>query len=266
MQLTNVISNLRCALVVISLCVTFSSAVPTCPVIGKPGTYTYDDATTTGPTNWGTIPTFETCSSGQKQSPINFPASNGIALLPRPVSVFTTAPMELHAKTENWAFDCASPGQCGQTIRDTKIYNVLNLHFHAPSEHHINGKSYPLEAHIVHVGPNGELLVLATMFEISDSSASNAVVNEALDAVCSGSTTASIPLVSILGLTQGVLSYSGSLTTPPCSEGVTFFMQKKVQSVTSAQVAQYIQSIGSPTGTNNRPILPLNGRSITPYI
>lgn len=258
--------TLKSTLVVVSLTIALSSAAPTCPVIGKPGTYTYDDTTTTGPTNWGTIPGFGTCSSGQMQSPVNIPASNGLALLPRPVSVFTTATMQLKAKTENWAFECATPGQCGQTIHNGKTYDVLNLHFHAPSEHHINGVSYPLEAHIVHVGPNGELLVLATMFEQSDTSPSNPVVDTALDTVCSGQTSASLPLVSILGLTQGVVSYSGSLTTPPCSEGVTFFMQMQVQSVTSTHLQQYKLSVGSPTNTNNRPLQNVNGRSFTPYL
>lgn len=250
----------------VSVLFTAAMAATTCPVIGSGGIYTYNDSTTTGPSNWGNIATFQTCGSGTAQSPINIQTPSGISVSLRPTHLYPTSNMNLKASTENWSFECPTSNGCGYTLVNTVLYNVANIHFHTQSEHHIDGVSYPLELHIVHVGPAGDFVVLATMFQVSETATPNALVTAAFDAICNGDTSASLPLSAILGLTSGVLSYSGSLTTPPCSETVTFYMQKKVQTVTAAQIAQYVKTIGSPIDANNRPLQAINGRTVTSHI
>lgn len=253
------------------LCSTLAAAAPVCPIVGIPGLYTYDDTTTTGPSNWGSIPGFEKCATGTSQSPIDIPTSLlQLPTLSSPKFFYSNALMALKSKTENWSLDCKSQKTCGHMEYDGKRFNVVNIHFHAPSEHEINGVQYPLEAHIVHATDNGELGVLATMFNtgnlLQGVTGSNAVVETIVQNICQGQTTIDVPLDSILDLLGGYLSYSGSLTTPPCSEGVTFFMQENIRSASQTLVNNYIHTAGSPTNTNNRPVQPLNGRKITKFL
>lgn len=247
-----------------------SNATHDCPVVGGPGDYTYNTSAPNGPDDWGTIESFETCGTGMSQSPIDFPMSFVDPDQAAPTFVYRYPIMELKSSTENWALECRHPGLCGKMYYNCQTYDVVNIHFHTPSEHLINGVQYPLEAHVVHATPSGDLGVLATMFQyaggVSGMSRPNALVKKVMDSICDYQKIMRIPFPSILGSDKGILAYNGSLTTPPCSEGVMFFMQEKIQIVTAPLVAKYTKTAGSPVDTNNRPVQPLNGRSITRFM
>lgn len=243
-----------------------------CPVIGEAGDYSYDSSSSKGPSNWGSLSDeFTTCGTGTSQSPIDFPTSYELSILARPVPVYSIATMTLHGKTENWALECETAEKCGELIYHGLSYKVVNIHFHTPSEHFVDGKQYPLECHIVHQEPETEqLVVLATMFEYAagllGNTGPNAVITTIMDKICANETTIEVPLAAILGTAEGILSYNGSLTTPPCTEGVTFFMQEKVQIVSETQRNNYAHTIGSPSGKNNRQTNNMNGRLITRFL
>lgn len=262
--------NFLLTLFLISVQVSGLLAATVCPVIGQSGDYSYDSSSPTGPSSWGSLANYQTCGTGTSQSPIDFPTSYELSILARPVLVYTIATMHLHSKTENWALECDPNDDCGEMIYHEKSYKVLNIHFHTPSEHLVDGKQYPLECHIVHQAASGEYAVLATMFEYAaglvGNSGPNEVVTKILDGVCNNETSIEVPLAAILGPVEGILSYTGSLTTPPCSEGVMFFMQEKVQIVSNAQVNNFAHTTGSPTGKNNRQPKDMNNRLITRFL
>lgn len=242
---------------------TMSLAQLSCPVIGMSGAYTYDSTKPNGPSNWGIIS--PVCGTGTSQSPIDIPLPKPPSVGGGPMPNLNIATMTLKKSTENWALECKLAGTCGSTKFNGITYNVINLHFHAPAEHKLGGNSYPLEAHIVHQDPvTKALLVIAVLFD--DLGSPSLFLGPILTQICVGSNTIAVLLSLILTNNNGFCSYNGSLTTPPCSEGVTFIIANKIQSVTLGQVADYRQTSGAlPLYGNNRPVQNLNGRMITCY-
>lgn len=252
--------------------------------------YSYDPSAPNGPSNWGTLPDSGTCGSGTKQSPIDFPCQaptllNLLQILDTPQVTTAQATFQYELKNFNWALSCVTPGTCGSTVYRGVTYKVINMHFHSESEHTINGVRYPLEAHFVHQSDDGSLLVIGVLFSDENSSgdcitsgpttgASNSEFGKILDNISAGNSQFVIDtdaflegkLLERLGL--GITSfctYSGSLTTPPCSEPVTWFVAGKRETVGSTQVQAYRASTGSATHGNSRPIQTFNNRQITCY-
>jgi carbonic anhydrase len=115
-------------------------------------------------------------------------------------------------------------------------FQLVQFHMHTPSEHHINGEYHPLEVHMVHQGvaDNTKLAVVALMFQVSASKSSSIIksLSSSLSAIRTPGTKTAIPagidfsdVLSKIN-SSDILSYSGSLTTPPCAEGVTFMIVK----------------------------------------
>lgn len=270
------------AFAVVSFAAETLDAPEGCPVMGQKGSYAYDPTMPNGPQHWGDIEEdFVMCKEGHKQSPIDMP-------LPSEYKSKSEGPEPMMMKAEytfsggsyNWAISCATAGTCGYTMLGGKKFHVVNLHFHSKSEHHLNGYQYPLEAHIVHMSDDGQLAVIATMFNYPDETTyaakvyagypmeyeSNRLLARLLSAMEAGAKTVTLNLGMIVRPLKGYCSYVGSLTTPKCSEGVTFFMANHVEMVTKRQVASYKMSAGAGHDGNNRPTMPLNGRTVTCYI
>lgn len=253
-----------------------------CLIKSGDGPFGYDPRSGKGPADWPTLlPTYSTCGTGQIQSPIDFPDKVRYAPKsrgPKPSlkrSNFTFSPT-----SSNWALTCAEENTCGFTMYNGTKLNHFNIHLHAPSEHTLNGRSYPLEAHFVHASDDGtQFGVIATMFDYPDEEAyinkieagrrgdvgHNKFMDEVLKGVSTGGTFG-VPSARILRPGMGYCKYTGSLTTPPCTEGVTFFMAAHIETVSRRQVWDYIISAGASFDGNNRPIQPRNGREITCYV
>lgn len=281
------ITHTLCTLSVTALLLTTSLAAESvhsstnCPVFAGEGSYSYDPTTLYGPSHWGDKGETHTCSDGIHQSPIDFPMPNKTNTVengPQPMMV--PGPFNLSASSYNWAASCMERGNCGHTILNGKRYDVVNAHFHTPSEHMLNGKRYPLESHIVHASADGSLAVIATLFDYPnmDEYASkvhdvvpkewgtNQLVSTLLYKIYERSDKFTLDLGSIIKPEEGYCVYVGSLTTPPCSEGVTFMMAMHTETVTERQVAAYRITCGVGADGNNRPVMPLNGRSVTCYV
>ncbi|MFZ3504907.1 carbonic anhydrase [Vibrio harveyi] len=205
-----------------------------------------------GPEFWGKFS--EDCQQGKNQSPVN---------------IQSTVLGIMDEININYLGDAVSAIDNGHTLQanvegnntllvDDKKFTLSQFHFHTPSENHINGKEYPLEAHFVHADKDGNLAVVAVFYKPGDE-------NPALDQLLKhdfekGKTTSFAP-VSIKSLIPSKHSYyrfNGSLTTPPCSEGVRWLVLKDVQTVSAAQVKAFMDIMGK----NNRPIQPINARLI----
>lgn len=269
------------AVIPVALAAEEAAAAENCPVKGGDGSYSYDPTSGTGPMDWGSIPDFELCGTGQAQSPIDFPLDvdyEDISMGPSPN--VTGGPMDFGAGVQNWAFTCSEPGTCGYTMFDGVKFNVLNIHMHAPAEHLLDGVQYPLEAHIVHVSDEGGLAVIATMFKFPEPDTYparifkggfrdfgvNPLITRMLKGVSGEKDDFFLPLGRIINPKLGYCSYVGSLTTPPCTEGVRFFMAMNIETVSRRQVHEYRLTTGFPFDGNNRPTLPLNGREVKCFI
>lgn len=258
------------------------AADASCPVKSAAGPYSYDPQSETGPADWGSIkPEYETCSTGEIQSPIDFPTSAMYAPLedgPKPM--LEASDFTFSSGSFNWAVACATEQTCGFTMFGGKKFYFLSQHFHAPSEHTLNGTQYPFESHMVHISEDGDLAVIATMFEYADESTYpsmiyagnnmdfgvNQYVTQVLHGVTNDKGTFKLRPTKIIDASKGYCVYTGSLTTPPCSEGVTFLMALNIETISKRQVHEYYVSAGAPFDGNNRPVQPLNGREITCYI
>ena len=135
---------------------------------------------------------------------------------------------------------------------DGKSFDLLQFHFHTPSEHYIDGAPYPMEVHFVHKAADGTLGVVGVMFEVG---AHNATIDKIWNGIggkisLSGS--------ELLPNSLDYYKYDGSLTTPPCSEGVKWHVVKQPLSVSEKQLLAF-QALFS---VNARPVQPLNDRNV----
>jgi len=237
-----------------------------------------------GPNFWGSLTfPFATCGSqfdpvlqteqpnfvevGKKQTPIDIVTANTRpAALMFPVFYYEDTPFVV----ENTGHVVEVPYEPGSTLqvgRDS--YQLLQFHLHAPSEHAINGKLAAAELHLVHRNNLLDLAVVGVLVQVGTP------VNTALDTILLNAplTEGGIELggllnaKSVLPMQVGYYTYSGSLTTPPCSEGVRWFVLKNPVFVTQeaidrfhAIISQFPAYEGFPD--NNRPVRPLNGRAV----
>ncbi|MSP23595.1 MAG: carbonic anhydrase family protein [Myxococcales bacterium] len=148
------------------------------------------------------------------------------------------------------------------TIGD-KRFELLQFHMHSPSEHTVQGKHSELEIHFVHKSADGQLAVIGVMF---DKGEPNPVLTELwakLPKTVSSEPAAvkskPVDMASLISLAEGFWHYTGSLTTPPCSEGVLFFIQKKTLSIGEKEIERYRALFG---GRTNRPLQPLGDRRV----
>ncbi len=211
------------------------------------------------PEHWAELnEKFYMCSEGQQQAPIDVIATKD-SELPRLKLSYTKG-----------AENIVNNGHAVQVnIKDGNILNIGGIpytlkqfHFHTPSENLVNGKSFPLEAHFVHVSPKGNLAVISVMFE---EGTANAALNRMVKKFPLGlNQEKEIELSSeyvnvMLPVDTAYYKFMGSLTTPPCSEQVKWFVIKKPLTASKAQIDAMHQEIGQ---NNNRPVQPSNGRLI----
>jgi carbonic anhydrase len=211
------------------------------------------------PIHWGELHTdFRTCSEGKEQSPIDVNATKDTSL-PRLKLSYTKPARGLINNGHTVQVNIED----GNTLTiDGYPYTLKQFHFHTPSENHIKGKSFPLEAHFVHITPKGRIAVVAVMFE---EGAANAALNRIVKSFpLTHNKEKKIDLPSqyvnvMLPIDTSYYQFMGSLTTPPCSEGVKWFVIKKTLTASKEQIDAIHKEIGMK---NNRPIQPTNGRII----
>jgi carbonic anhydrase len=230
----------------------------------------------TGPNFWGTLGVGdEDCVGTYEQSPIDIPATMsgyaGTSSSSDPIkAMLSSAPNKFIVTQSHGApkFSCKAEGTCGTLTHNGKAFKLLQVHFHSPSEHTVDGKHYPLCAHLVHVGFGGEVAVLGVLFEATakedDASDAISLVNN-MWGYMSGSDEEMASNINVydsfVSSASGYYNYKGSFTTPPCTEGVNWFVQAEAIKLKASQVDFFWDQIGGYPG-NSRPTMPLNSRSI----
>ena len=211
-----------------------------------------------GPVHWSKLDSsYAACSLGHTQSPINI-AHAKPADLPTLKLDYKAIPLDIIDNGHTIQVNYTSGSTL--TVGD-KTYTLKQFHFHHPSEEHVNGKGFPLVAHLVHADADGHLAVVAVLFEQGNA-------NPLVDALWKNIPSEKekphdIPSVSInvqdlLPAEHSYFTYAGSLTTPPCSEGVTWYVLKSHATVSAEQVAAFSKIYRMDA----RPIQSTNGREI----
>jgi carbonic anhydrase len=213
----------------------------------------------TGPKHWGDEdPSYATCSTGKHQSPINIEKA---VVKDLPDLKFDYKDTALKVTDTGHSFQVnAASGSGGITVGDDH-YDFLQFHFHQPSEERVHGEQYSMVAHIVHKNAKGELAVVAVLIRkgkanpVLKSVFDNFPEKGAAETDVAGKT---VNVGDLLPPHRGYYTFEGSLTTPPCSEHVRWFVLKTPIEASEAQLKQFEARYLH----NNRPTQPRNGRVI----
>ncbi len=224
---------------------------------GQPFHWSYEGEC--GPDHWGElIHEYCNCTVGDMQSPVGISVTEKTHLetinfhyLPTPLKIINNG----HTIQINYG--------CGSSITiGNKKYELMQFHFHTPSEHKIRGKSYDMEAHLVHKGERGALAVIAVLIEEGKENAfiktlwSNFPKEVGKEHVVSDVRICASQLLP--KNTTSYFNYTGSLTTPPCSEGVNWFILKTPVEMSKAGVNKFTSLFKHDA----RPIQPIHGRVV----
>lgn len=210
------------------------------------------------PENWGHLsPEYVMCGSGVNQTPVNIEGALNASLKPL-LLTYKSGPLTIVNNGHTVQVNVAG----GNTLKlDNKVFELQQFHFHTPSENLINGKAFPLEAHFVYKSQEGELAVMGLMF-------ADGKANKQLEEIWKvmpkeksepKALAKELNIQALLPKQQKYYRFSGSLTTPPCTEGVRWLVLKEASTISKEQVDQFAAAVHSH---NNRPVQPLHGRLI----
>ncbi|EKT55561.1 carbonic anhydrase [Providencia sneebia] len=210
------------------------------------------------PENWGKLSDeFKACENGFNQSPINIDNVIDGKLKPLNINIHTHAQKIIN----NGHSIQINVNDDDDFSIDGSTYQLKQFHFHSPSENEIKGQQYPLELHFVHAKEDGQIAVLAIMLEEGE-------FNPAIEQILSNipkekdqekELGKNINLTALYPEDKSYYRFSGSLTTPPCTEGVVWLVMKQPIKASQAQIRKFQKALGH---ANNRPIQPLHGRLI----
>jgi carbonic anhydrase len=214
----------------------------------------------TGPLNWGKLdPAYRACSEGREQSPVDIRGAHLNKSLP---------PIEFHylgesVTLENTGNTVRIPVKSGSYIvYDGVRYDLKQFHFHHPSEEAVHGKLTDLVVHLVHESADGKTAVVAVRFTMDRGDPNpllaalwpylpkRAGEQEKIDDMINPG--------GFLPADRGYWTYLGSLTIPPCTEGVRWLVFEDVLSMSRAQ----LQAFTNIFPMNSRPLQDLHGRRI----
>ncbi len=220
-----------------------------------------------GPAVWASLsPAYAACAAGRSQSPIDIATT---AASSQPALRMSYRPASLRVVHHEHMADGINNGHTIQinyggadtlTVGDER-HALVQYHFHAPSEHTIGGRHSPMEMHLVHKSAAGNLAVVAVFIEEGQR-------NAAFEPVWANLPTekgmelhyehVQVDVDDLLPQNRSAYRYAGSLTTPPCSEGVKWLILATPIQLSTEQIGAFTAIVRD----NNRPVQPLNGRSV----
>ncbi len=205
-----------------------------------------------GPANWEELDTrFEACGEGKFQSPINL--TNKYLLPDKDHIIFHYSQLgvEYNDIIKNPHTIEVKEEDIGAIEIDKKLYKLAQFHFHIPSEHTVDNKRYDMELHFVHQGENSKLAVVGVFIKKGKS---NQMIKEIIDTVKKSPNKPFLEdnrLTDLLPKNQNYYyNYAGSLTTPPCSEGVDWYIFKTPIEASEEEINEFKKIVGM----NARPL------------
>ena len=212
----------------------------------------------TGPGHWGSLSEdFAVCSVGTQQSPIDLAGAISASGAAPALMMNSISDVQVSRNARGVTYSAASV-DAGLTLNGID-FTLLQFPFHARSEHHINGEDFPLEVHFVTASEDGALAVVGVMFEEGDAHPDLDALWAAIPAENeSGEGPDSLSLERFIPGDEPVFRYEGSLTTPPCSEIVSW----TVFPTPIEASAEQIQAFTDLVEDNARPVLPAHRRYV----
>lgn len=244
-------------------------------VFAEAASFGYDGAT--GPDHWGSLDTsYAVCQSGKSQSPINIagkmaysPEKAMIHYEAMPLNIVDDENTELTLGSEKVITNTGHGIQVNVTGDRTKetltyrgtTYYLKQFHFHTPAENQWNGFHYPAEIHFVHQSDDGKVAVLAVFIASDQTNAALSAITNHLPT--KAHETVELPDVMVnvgrlLPQHTALAAFAGSLTTPPCTEGLQWLVYQHPITASDGQ----IKALAKIMGNNARPVQPLNNRVI----
>jgi len=208
-----------------------------------------------GPESWASLDReFGLCESGVQQSPIDIPTSTAFRVGLDDL-VLDWNPSDLTLVNNGHSIQAnVAPGN--RTVIDGVSHDLLQFHFHKPSEHEVDSEVFPMELHFVHADDEGSLAVVGVLLEAG-------AANPAYDVLWADqpgegveTDIADFDMTSLLPADLGRFRYTGSLTTPPCSEGVNWNVLAEPASMSADQIANFLYE------GNARPVQGLGSRTV----
>ncbi|RBW68471.1 carbonic anhydrase [Bacillus taeanensis] len=216
----------------------------------------------TGPEHWGELhPDYALCTNGTEQSPINIDTSELQASELLDDMTIHYEPTTFTVINNGHTIQANAAEMNNSILIGEKEYQLAQFHFHTPSEHQFNDKHFEMELHFVHKNDEGKLAVLGVMIKEGKE---NKPLQQLWEQMPTETTTEgkkldqSVDILNILPENKTTFQYSGSLTTPPCSEGVKWLVLEQPIEMSKEQIEAF-QNIFPH---NNRPIQPLNEREV----
>lgn len=227
-----------------------------------------------GPASWARLsPDFALCGDGGRQSPIDLPDTISVPENIDSITVSRSRAASIvvtHQEHTNEIIDNGHTIQVsiydGNDIRiGDALYRLRQFHFHAPSEHTIGGRHFPMEIHFVHASEDGRIAVAGVLVRQGVHNSDfdelwSILPHEPGERIVPDADEVSIHFTGRPG--DVYYRYEGSLTTPPCSEDVHWFVRRAPIEMSAAQIATFTNIINN----NFRPTQPLNGRRLSIYV
>ncbi len=236
----------------------FCTCVPDATIAQEHPAHEWGYSGSEGPAHWGALdPEFATCKTGHRQSPVNIVGAKTADL---PPIQFEYKPSALHIINNGHTIEINyAPGSFIRV--GDKRYELKQFHFHHPSEETIKGKRFPMELHLVHSAADGKLAVVSVLLE---EGSANPLVETlwGLAPKTAGPEKADdklqINAADLLPANHSYYTFAGSLTTPPCTEGVSWFVLETPVTISNKQVTTFARIYPY----DERPSQALNGRTV----
>lgn len=209
------------------------------------------------PSHWGDLAKdFSLCKQGKNQSPVDL--SDSLVTHSHTIKLQVTKTL-VAIENNGHSIQVSPVNKDNILLINQKKFMLQQFHFHTPSEHTFKQKHFPLEGHFVFQADDGQLAVVAVFFVQGKS---NPVLHQLEQQILNKgekySLTEAIDLAKLFPKNKKHFRLTGSLTTPPCTEGVNWIIMQQPITATSQQIIWLEQSMGH----NNRPLQPLNARFI----
>lgn len=236
--------------------------------------FDYIEGSAKGPKHWGELKKeWSTCKDGKMQSPIDL-WSQKVKVIPNSGNPLKRSYKPQNATIMNRGHDIALrwEGDAGSININGIDFYLQQFHWHSPSEHTINGRRYNLEMHMVHSSrqPNGnnKIAVVSFLFKIGFPDPLISKLAKHILPLVEEDQEKNLEVIDPSEINMGgknYYRYIGSLTTPPCSEGVIWTINQKIRTVSWDQVKLLREAVHESAESNARPEQPLNGREIQFY-
>ncbi|KAF9257818.1 carbonic anhydrase [Marasmius fiardii PR-910] len=198
---------------------------------GKVKVSSFGYSGTQGPTNWAQLEAANAeCAIGKNQSPI---------VLDDKIQKAASAPQVVIDDVEEAEFENLGTTLetivNGTTTFEGKDFELKQFHLHTPSEHRINEEYFPVEMHMVHEASDGSIAVIAIPFQLTEDGSTTQLLTSVIQNIGDVTTPGTVTKTGKLEFaelvdaiqTEPLFQYTGSLTTPPCAEGLTFLVMEK---------------------------------------